>query len=108
MRDYWEENGQVFVTGGKRYGLTATCRTICIGDIQDAVILDNQPMQRPTDTSVTALPNDNIPSAENVTDKCIVCGDKILFKRSDSSFCSNRCRQKHYRDSRKLQLVLIK
>jgi hypothetical protein len=30
-RDYWEENGQVFVTIGKRYGLTAGCRTVCIG-----------------------------------------------------------------------------
>jgi hypothetical protein len=35
LSDYWEPGDQVFVHMGKRYGLTADCRTVCLGPIEN-------------------------------------------------------------------------
>jgi len=108
--DYWKEGDQVFVHYGKRYGVTATARTICMGTVEDAadtVIAIDNALQQGAGMGVMAVKGSLIPPTQNVTDSCMVCGDKILFKRADSRFCSSRCRQQHYRDSRKaMQLEL--
>ena len=30
-RDYWDESGTIYFTGGKAYGLSRSLRTICLG-----------------------------------------------------------------------------
>jgi hypothetical protein len=114
--DYWTENGMVFIHYGKKYGVTAKGQTTCIGPVNDcqkeeeAFIQDTsfdevKPLRQEEDASVTAMANGFIPSVENVTDKCLVCGSVITGKRADSRFCSNSCRQKHYRGKER-QLVM--
>lgn len=110
--DYWEENGQVFVAMGKRYGITATGKTTCMSPVKGLQEVDDRPLavgggvQRGVAMGVTALPSSLIPSSQNVTDKCPICGGIITDKRADSVFCSNACKQKFYRMKNK-QLVLV-
>ena len=86
--DYWEESGQVFVTGGMRYGLNANCRTICIGEV--GAVDAQKAVQAMPVPSGDALPT----PAQNVTDnQCINCGTIVPGKRKDQKLCSSRCRK---------------
>ncbi len=38
-----------------------------------------------------------IHAIEHSTVACVICGIPFMSKRSDAKFCSDRCRQKHFR-----------
>ena len=58
----------------------------------------------PDNVTVTDIVTDNVTVTDNIikrnTDKsnvCIECNKPFQAKRSDSKFCSQACKQKHYR-----------
>jgi hypothetical protein len=117
MRDYWEESGMVFVTLDKRYGVTASLRTICLGEV---VTDGDVPAETPHNG--TATPEPPVEPSEitgrhistpavSVTDNsgkaCAICGSPVPGKRQDRAFCSARCRQVAHR-GRHLALAGVK
>lgn len=106
MVDYWESGDMVFVTGGKRYGLTASLKTTLLEDkvCQDEKTASNTAQTAPE--PVTQFPTIHLPTpTKNVTDNyCLICGSPVPGKRLDRKFCSARCRKAA---SRGKQLALM-
>jgi hypothetical protein len=99
--DYWESD-MVFVTMGKRYGVTESGRTICIGPVtaNKASQDSEQPLEK---TSGNTLDSHQ---QKSVT-KCQVCGASIIGKRPDKKTCSPKCRKVASRGGRQMELVEV-
>ncbi len=88
MRDYWEPGDMIFVHMGKRYGLTAGCRTVCLGPVDES--LDAAP-DLPQPTPANSQPCYKLSEGDNyqgkvlpelVTDKVRMLANRGLSTRA--------------------------
>ena len=55
-----------------------------------------------TDDHVTDIPVTSVTPVTSGTAVCLVCGKSFIAVRSDAKYCSDKCRQKYYRDTKQL------
>jgi hypothetical protein len=51
-RDYWEENGHVFVHFDKRYALAPNLRTICLGPVTEIAVESQTDIKEPSQLAI--------------------------------------------------------
>jgi hypothetical protein len=103
--DYWEPGDRVFVHAGKRYAITATGRTVCIGGVESANTSNEDKGQLLDRTSGNILDTSKPNVTDNANPKCVICSNPIPGKRIDRHFCSIRCRVKASRRGKQLVMV---
>ena len=99
--DYWEENDQVFCHHGKRYGISQSGKTVCVGEVPGSDKVNQykeQPIERPPGNTL------DTPAKLSVT-FCIICGSEVPGKRKDRMFCSPSCRKTASRKGKQLKMA---